>query len=78
MLYYWVVKKTKNNFQEEKKMELFLIIAVLVIGLLMAIAPKLMVKKDKRDDASAVKKLRIVGIILSIIAALVAVVFVLM
>ena len=50
-----------------------LVIVILVLGLFMAIAPQSAVKKELRDDPAQVKKVRIGGIILSVLAAAVIV-----
>ena len=51
-----------------------LVIIILILGLFMAIAPQLSVKKEFRDDPAQIKRIRISGIILSVLAVVVIVV----
>ena len=51
-----------------------LVLMVLALGLFMAIAPKLSVKKEFRDDPARIKKTRISGIVLVVLAVLLEVV----
>jgi len=51
-----------------------LIIILLVLGLFMAIAPQLSVKKEFRDDPEQIKKMRIGGIIITVLSIVVIVI----
>ncbi len=51
-----------------------LVIIILILGLFMAIAPQLSVKKEFRDDPAQIKRIRISGIVLSVLAVVVIVV----
>ncbi len=55
-----------------------LIIVLLVLGLFMAIAPQLSVKKELRDDPAQIKKMRISGIIITVLSILIIVIQVVM
>ena len=48
-----------------------LILIALALGLFMAIAPQLSVKKECRDDPAQIKKMRISGIIIAALSIVV-------